>query len=496
MDIENEGSRRHGRLIAAVVIAAAAVAGCAMMATAMFATRDIPFTARAYADWTSNSGLILIRISAYDARNRTPLPVRSAAIKASGAAPRFVNGEPDGTALLSAQAESIHDSGRLIAVIRTDKGSRELEMEPAHPVFRLPELSFTPVSFEFRTGPALQIGLGTQGLRDERENAGALDGLPAVPYPEQGRLASNMPNRIFLWGRACTDGVEVETAAGKWRAAQDQAGMAVFSLVPTFGATWIKAACGGREGRVDLRDRPRGITVSPAFILSAPGREVSFDASTMFAAKPFTMDVFHECRWLAGRTVTPENKEARIRFTLPAKQGLYSFELYGNTHKPGDERARALVLAVDDHAGALKKLVKRVKGADGDPLVGHLPGLVSNPGADPPAVQNAAAALASRINLECGPPPMVVDSLSTDERDLMRGKEKVRHWTLSSLMILWLASAAGTGIVMLARLRGAARGEERIEGHGRQIIIQHAAAAGILTIAFAMLYFALSMWWG
>jgi hypothetical protein len=49
---------------------------------------------------------------------------------------------------------------------------------------------------------------------------------------------------------------------------------------------------------------------------------------------------------------------------------------------------------------------------------------------------------------------------------------------------------------MLARLRGAARGEERIEGHGRQIIIQHAAAAGILTIAFAMLYFALSMWWG
>jgi hypothetical protein len=488
------------KLIAAAATLFAIAAGVALVVTAMYSTRAVSLSARVYTDWNECNGRILMRVNAYDSAQRSPVKVRSVTLAGKGIK-RIAPGLPDGSTVIEVTAASFEGNGAITLSIETEKGSKRLVIEgpgSGHPHTPVPRLK--PVSAELRTGPSTQLGLGTQGSREEIYNREALDQLKIIPYPEQGRLAANLPNRVFLWGRGCPGkSVEVESGAGRGAVKLDEAGIGELLFTPTFGASWLKLACGVWSGRADLRDRPQGITVTPAYFAAHPGDRINFRLKTLFPGRPLALDIFRGCGWIESRNIIPGSGETGIDYTLPAETGVYSMEIYGNSNVPGDERARVLILSGTDARAALDALVKKSSGRADEPVAGLLMSLLEKPGIGAGSDTNlAASAFVSRLVLDCGPPPVFMDTIDSDLAALTESREGMKTLSFGSLYVICGIVLCLVFLIMFARIVMAARTdkEDRIEGHSKHVVAQHLIAALLLAITFAILLYAMHIWWG
>ncbi|MBI5525894.1 MAG: hypothetical protein HY897_06125 [Deltaproteobacteria bacterium] len=494
---DDGGSRRHRTLVVSGSLALAGAAGVVLFVSAVVASRQVPFSVRLYAQG-GGSGPALVRVTAYDSREGVQVTVGSVELSPTGS--DRVAAAFDGSADAAAVARIPRGApGSHTLMVRTAMGKRGTSV-PALDSSRTDPRTWDvkSISAELRTGGALELGYGMQRDRREEYNTVALERLRVVPYPEQGRLASNLPNTIFVWVRDCPSrNISVGSAAGSGELRTDEAGMAAFEYVPTFGATGFDLGCGDWKGRAELRDRPQGIVASSPSLFAGARTEVALRVHTIMAGRPISMDVFRDCAWIDSRTVVPERGDAEVKYRLPSEPGLYTFEFYANVHAPGAEKARVPVLVPDaDAALDLKAVIKRARGADREPIASALLAEIEK-GGDPEGrrVRLLAAAFLSRLDLACGPPPLVFDSYDSDALFLSQEKAGVKKAAYTGIGVTWVVALVAAILIMVFRLKAAREAEEQISGHRRQIAVQHAVAAAIITITFALIVYVMGIWW-
>ncbi|MFA6033307.1 MAG: hypothetical protein WC889_10445 [Myxococcota bacterium] len=472
-----------------VVVPFAAVAvGAALAVTAFWSARQPPFAVRFY-----GYGHGPVRVTAFDAAGERALPllrVCSGGVCATGSG--------DGAVVVRQIAFGPDGAG---FEVETAAGSRSafLPSSLMNPgTEKTPKPLLRPISFEMRSGSAMRIGTGTAGAEPERGDGEALARLPVIPYPGQGRLASNMPNRILLWGRSCGGRpISVRTAGGAGTLATDRAGMTEFTLVPSLGESWIELSCGGDPVRAELRDRPQGVAASADSAFAVPGSRISIHVSTILATTAITMDVFRDCAWIDSAALSVKRGETQVEYTLPNEPGLYSFEFYGNVNAPGDDRSRVLFAVHEgDAAGALGRLVDGIEGRAVEPMAGRLEGLLA--GGDLPLrdLDAAARAFLSRLELWCGPPPLMLDTHEGDAATLLIARSEARWKAYAGVLVVWTAIAAGVLMSLRSRLRSLGSSEEQLEGQAMHVVVQHAAAMAIISAAMVLVLFTMSVWWG
>jgi hypothetical protein len=366
------------------------------------------------------------------------------------------------------------DRQRYTLRVKTAGGRRTVRIPPAAPVREPPPPAITPVADELRTGGGQEI-LPDQDAKDDAYGAAALEALKVVMYPEQGRLASNLPNTIFVWARGCpARTVKLGTAAGDGVLTSDAFGMSSFVF-----------------------NRPQGIAATSRTLFAKGGDEVAIAVSTLASSRPVTMDVYRDCAWIDSRALVPAGGEAQVAYALPPEQGLYTFEFYGNVHAPGVERARVrVVVPAGTPSAAVRDLLATVKDAGREPIAAHLGVLVAGKN-EPPAdaLRPAAAAFLSRLDQRCGPPQLMLDSYDDDVLFLAASKQGVKKAAYTGVGVTWLVALLGAILIMVLRIRAARDAEEPIEGHQRHIALQHALAAALITVVFALLIYTLDVWW-
>jgi hypothetical protein len=496
---EDDGgmSRRHRTLVVSGSLALAGAAGVVLFISAVVASRQVPFSVRLYAQGGGTEPG-LVRVTAYDSRERVQVAVESVEISKKGS--DRVIAAFEGTADAAAIARLPGGGpGSHTLLVRTAIGKRGTSVPPPDAAPADPRnWKIKPVSAELRSDGRLELGVGTQGDRREEFNTPALESLRVVPYPEQGRLASNLPNTVFVWARDCPfRKVSIASTAGSGELRTDETGMAAFEYVPTFGATGFDLGCGGWTGRAELRDRPQGIAASSPSLFAGRGTEIVLRVHTVMAGRPITMDVFRDCVWIDSRAVVPEKGDAELKYRLPSEPGLYTFEFYANVHAPGAEKARVPVLVPGaDALRDLKSLLGRARGADREPIAAALLTEIEK-GGDPEGrrIRLLSAAFLSRLDLACGPPPLVFDSYESDALFLSQEKAGVKKAAYAGIGVTWVVALVAAILVMVLRFKAAREAEEQIPGHRRQIAVQHAVAAAIITITFALMVYIMGIWW-
>ena len=423
---EEPGQRRQRIMIVSGSLGLAAAAGAVLFLAAIFAARQVPYSVRLYTATAAAGAPALVRVAAYDSRERVPVKVE----EVFGAGVETVAGMADGAAVVR-----VPPGARPTLTVGSPAGRRTVTVPPLDPATVAPGGPWVkPVSAELQPIQEGNIIMPRAPDHGEVYDAGALEALKVVMYPASGRLVSNLPNTIYVWARGCPGRkVALETAAGGGELRADETGMASFIFTPTLGEKGFGVACDGWTDRIGLRERPAGLSVSMNTMLAKPGGEVALTVYSLSPNRPITVDVYRGCAWIDSRAVVPAHGEARLAYTLPAEPGVYSFELYGNVHQPGEERARAVVIVPKaDPAGELRALFGGLKGAADEPIIAHLDEVLErdpSPAPDalaPLAAAPLAAAALSRLENWCGPPALVHDSYESDALFLVSQKAGVK----------------------------------------------------------------------